>query len=135
MATTSPTPTAEPPHGLQAGTVYATFESLATEVHRLAANSRLPASIEARRLTGIPAKMPHCMRRNILKWPSLLLAVSTAGMAKIHSVGLGSSQVTSAHFRLETTEQELLDTIFPHPTVSEAMQESVMLAFDRPLHL
>ena len=36
---------------------------------------------------------------------------------------------------LETTEQELLDTIFPHPTVSEAMQESVMLAFDRPLHL
>ena len=36
---------------------------------------------------------------------------------------------------LETTEHELLETIFPHPTVSEAMQESVMLAFDRPLHL
>lgn len=36
---------------------------------------------------------------------------------------------------LETTEQELIETIFPHPTVSEAMQESVLMAFDRPLHL
>ena len=52
MATTSPTPTAEPPDGLQAGTVYATFESLATEVHGIAPNSRLPASLETRPLTG-----------------------------------------------------------------------------------
>jgi len=36
---------------------------------------------------------------------------------------------------LETTEAELISTIFPHPTMSEAMQESVLLAFDRPLHL
>ena len=60
MATTSQTPNAEPPtaaEGLQAGTVYATFESLAAEVHRLAPNSRLQASIESRRLTGKDATL------------------------------------------------------------------------------
>ena len=35
---------------------------------------------------------------------------------------------------LETTESELIDTIFPHPTVSEAMHESVLGAFGRALH-
>ena len=35
---------------------------------------------------------------------------------------------------LETTEQELMQTIFPHPTLSEAMHESVLDAFDRAIH-
>ena len=30
---------------------------------------------------------------------------------------------------LETTEAELMETIFPHPTLSEAMHESVLDAF------
>lgn len=36
---------------------------------------------------------------------------------------------------LETTEAELMETIFPHPTVSEAMHESVLDAYGRALHV
>ena len=36
---------------------------------------------------------------------------------------------------LETTEQELLNTVFPHPTLSEMMHESVLDAFDRAIHI
>lgn len=36
---------------------------------------------------------------------------------------------------LETTEQELMETIFPHPTLSEAMLESVYDAFGRAVYL
>jgi dihydrolipoamide dehydrogenase len=36
---------------------------------------------------------------------------------------------------LETTEAELLATIFPHPTLSEMMYESVLDAYGRALHI
>jgi dihydrolipoamide dehydrogenase len=36
---------------------------------------------------------------------------------------------------LEATEAELIETVFPHPTISEAMHESVLAAFDRVLHI
>ncbi len=36
---------------------------------------------------------------------------------------------------LETTETELMHTVFPHPTVSEAMHESVLAAYGRALHI
>ena len=36
---------------------------------------------------------------------------------------------------LETTEQELIETVFPHPTLSEMMHEAVLAAYDRPLHI
>ena len=35
---------------------------------------------------------------------------------------------------LETTEEELMQTVFPHPTLSEAMHESVLDAFDKAIH-
>ena len=35
---------------------------------------------------------------------------------------------------LEATEAELMGTIFPHPTLSEAMHESVLDAYDRAIH-
>jgi dihydrolipoamide dehydrogenase len=35
---------------------------------------------------------------------------------------------------LETTEAELMETVFPHPTVSEAMHESVLDAYGRVIH-
>ena len=37
--------------------------------------------------------------------------------------------------RLETTEAELISTVFPHPTLSEMMHESVLDAYGRPLHM
>ncbi len=36
---------------------------------------------------------------------------------------------------LETTEAELMHTIFPHPTLSEMMHESVLDAYDRVIHI
>ena len=36
--------------------------------------------------------------------------------------------------KLETTEQELMHTIFPHPTLSESMHESVLDAYNQAIH-
>ena len=35
---------------------------------------------------------------------------------------------------LEATEQEIIETIFPHPTISESMHEAVLDAFGRVIH-
>jgi len=36
---------------------------------------------------------------------------------------------------LETTEAELMETVFPHPTISETMHEAVLAAYGRQLHM
>jgi len=36
---------------------------------------------------------------------------------------------------LETTEKELMQTVFAHPTLSEAMHESVLAAYGRTIHM
>jgi dihydrolipoamide dehydrogenase len=36
--------------------------------------------------------------------------------------------------QLETTEEDLIHTVFPHPTLSEAMHESVLDAYGRAVH-
>jgi len=36
---------------------------------------------------------------------------------------------------LETTEEELGNTVFAHPTLSEMMHESVLSAYDKALHI
>jgi dihydrolipoamide dehydrogenase len=36
---------------------------------------------------------------------------------------------------LETTEEELIETVFPHPTLSEMMKESVLSAYDRVISM
>ncbi|HAJ90491.1 MAG TPA: dihydrolipoyl dehydrogenase, partial [Rhodospirillaceae bacterium] len=35
---------------------------------------------------------------------------------------------------LETTEAELMHTVFPHPTLSEMMHESVLSAYGKAIH-
>ncbi len=40
-----------------------------------------------------------------------------------------------AAMNLETTEEELMHTIFPHPTISEAMKEAVLDAYGRALNV
>jgi dihydrolipoamide dehydrogenase len=37
--------------------------------------------------------------------------------------------------QLETTEAELMETVFPHPTLSEMMHEAVLDAYDRVVHI
>jgi dihydrolipoamide dehydrogenase len=34
----------------------------------------------------------------------------------------------------ESTEAELMQTVFPHPTLSEAMHEATLAAYDRAIH-
>jgi dihydrolipoamide dehydrogenase len=36
---------------------------------------------------------------------------------------------------METTEEELIHSIFPHPTISEAMHEAVLDAYGRVIHM
>jgi len=36
---------------------------------------------------------------------------------------------------LESTEAELIGSIFPHPTISETMHEAVLDAFGRVIHI
>ncbi len=36
---------------------------------------------------------------------------------------------------LETTEEDLINAVFPHPTVSETMHESVLAAYGRAIHI
>src|SRR5207253_9271279 len=36
---------------------------------------------------------------------------------------------------LETTEEELMHAVFPHPTLSEMLHESVLAAYGRALHI
>jgi dihydrolipoamide dehydrogenase len=36
---------------------------------------------------------------------------------------------------LETTETDLMHTVFPHPTVSETMHEAVLDAYGRVIHI
>ena len=35
---------------------------------------------------------------------------------------------------LESTESELMHTVFPHPTLSETMHEAVLSAYGRAIH-
>ena len=37
--------------------------------------------------------------------------------------------------QLEATELDLFNTIFPHPTISESIHESVLDAYDRAIHI
>ena len=37
--------------------------------------------------------------------------------------------------QLETTEAELTETVFAHPTLSEMMHESALMAYDKAIHI
>jgi dihydrolipoamide dehydrogenase len=55
-----------------------------------------------------------------------------------HLVGPGVTELIHGFtiaMGLETTERELIETIFPHPTLSEAMHESVLASLGRALHV
>ncbi len=62
----------------------------------------------------------------------------TGELLGAHMVGAEVTELIQGYVigrKLETTEQELIETIFPHPTLSEMMHESVLDAFDRAIHV
>ena len=62
---------------------------------------------------------------------------NTGELLGAHMVGAEVTELIQGYTvarTLETTESELLHTIFPHPTLSEMMHESVLDAFGRAIH-
>ena len=61
----------------------------------------------------------------------------TGQLLGAHMVGAEVTELIQGYvvaMNLETTEQELMQTVFPHPTLSEMMHESVLSAYGRAIH-
>lgn len=64
--------------------------------------------------------------------------VKTGELLGAHIVGAEATEMIQGFCiakTLETTEHELMQTVFPHPTLSEMMHESVLDAHDRAIHI
>ena len=62
----------------------------------------------------------------------------TGELLGAHMIGAEVTELIQGYVvgkTLETTEAELMGTIFPHPTLSEMMHESVLAAYGRALHI
>jgi dihydrolipoamide dehydrogenase len=62
----------------------------------------------------------------------------TGELLGAHMAGEGVTELIQGYVvarQGELTEAELMETIFPHPTLSEMMHESVLAAYGRPLHI
>ncbi len=62
----------------------------------------------------------------------------TGELLGAHMAGPGVTELIQGFTiarELETTEAELMRVVFPHPTLSEAMHESVLAAFGRAIHI
>ena len=62
----------------------------------------------------------------------------TGELLGAHMIGAEVTELIQGYVigrQLETTEQDLMNTIFPHPTLSEMMHESVLDAYGRALHI
>ena len=63
---------------------------------------------------------------------------ATGELLGAHMIGAEVTELIQGYViakNLETTEAELMQTIFPHPTLSEMMHESVLDAYGRALHI
>lgn len=61
----------------------------------------------------------------------------TGQLLGAHMVGAEVTELIQGYvvaMNLETTEEELMHTVFPHPTLSEMMHESVLDAYGRVIH-
>ena len=61
----------------------------------------------------------------------------TGELLGAHMIGAEVTELIQGYVvarQLETTEAELMHTVFPHPTLSEMMHESVLDAYGRALH-
>ncbi|TBN44032.1 dihydrolipoyl dehydrogenase [Paracoccus subflavus] len=61
----------------------------------------------------------------------------TGELLGAHMVGAEVTELIQGYVigrQMETTEQELMETVFPHPTLSEMMHEAVLDAYGRAIH-
>ena len=62
---------------------------------------------------------------------------NTGELLGAHMVGAEVTELIQGYVvgrQLETTEEDLMNTVFPHPTLSEMMHESVLDAYGRAIH-
>jgi dihydrolipoamide dehydrogenase len=62
----------------------------------------------------------------------------TGELLGAHMIGAEVTEMIQGYVigkTLETTEVELMHSVFPHPTISEAMHESVLAAYGRAIHI
>ncbi|MFB9150636.1 dihydrolipoyl dehydrogenase [Roseovarius ramblicola] len=62
----------------------------------------------------------------------------TGELLGAHMVGAEVTELIQGYIvgrTLETTEEDLMNTVFPHPTLSEMMHESVLDAYGRVIHI
>lgn len=62
----------------------------------------------------------------------------TGELLGAHMIGAEVTEMIQGYVvgkTLETTEAELMHTIFPHPTISESMHESVLAAYGWAIHI
>ena len=62
----------------------------------------------------------------------------TGQLLGAHMIGAEVTELIQGYvvaMNLETTEEDLMHTVFPHPTLSEMMHESVLDAYDRVIHM
>ena len=62
----------------------------------------------------------------------------TGELLGAHMIGAEVTELIQGYVigrKLETTEVELMDTVFPHPTLSEMMHEAVLDAYGKMLHM
>ena len=62
----------------------------------------------------------------------------TGELLGAHMIGAEVTELIQGYVvgqTLETTEEDLMHTVFPHPTLSEMMHESVLDAYDRVIHI
>ena len=62
----------------------------------------------------------------------------TGELLGAHMIGAEVTELIQGYVvgrQLETTEAELMETVFPHPTLSEMLHESVLNAYGRALHI
>ena len=62
----------------------------------------------------------------------------TGELLGAHMIGAEVTELIQGYVigqKLETTEADLMETVFPHPTLSEMMHEAVLDAYGRVIHL
>ena len=62
----------------------------------------------------------------------------TGELLGAHMIGAEVTELIQGYVigrQLETTEEDLIQTVFPHPTLSEMMHESVLDALERAIHI
>ena len=122
------------PHPPSVSPEWSTLSTWSVVLRRLRTKRARAATAIARRPSIIAAP---CARRHRGAGEDHFDA-GTGELLGAHLIGAEATELIQGFaiaIQLETTEAELASTIFPHPTLSEMMGESVLDAYGRALHI